>query len=968
MIFIHSSFRTGSTYIWSHLRKSRSTIAYYEVFNEALHQLQPENVGAWSPTLWDSRHPPGSPYFFEFLPLLKEGGGLEGLDPSMSYERFIPAGGCDGSVSSGEASHIGRLIRHAEARGRIPVLTSTRSLGRVRGLKRSAPGLHVLLYRNLFQQWCSISQQVESGNPYFFDRLLDCVRLGRHDPILDDLQRVFPLDGASIEKPSTFSIFALLHLHLYVQSVGAADLVIDLNRLESNPAHRQAVERVFAGQNVDVNFSDVKNATTYSRCPLGTARELQERLKVLGDMILDHAPDTAGREFGETVLSDLIVEYDRHEFYASGSRKTLVELLELSLSRDHLRQQMAVVSAERDALQQQGDEARHSNAQLQNVHNTTLAELEQVRQQLSVAVAACTISAAERETALREKDAVRLDRDAAVAALDRLKIERDQFLAWQQGERNEWNAARADSTSRITRLQAEVAEQEAAARLVQDQAQAAQADLRAERDRALAGARLAFLERDDQQTLNRELSQARAEAVADRDRNRAWSGQLAARIRELEQEIDLLVVGWSTGSPGRLGRKEPAWFTIMQAVRQRPTPWRQVADRARDLQDWPRAARAYGHYLELQPSDHAIWVQYGHALKEAGTLQCALAAYRESQRLQPADDDRDTHLLDLQRRLTLDPPGRSDPVGSTSSPQLLVTTTTAAWVLDTGTGQAFRIHQGCGVYYGITFSEDTLFIACRNAAVGAERATQNNVILCFDRDLVQREVLTAPWPIRDVHQIFYHDGTLYICATYDDVVLEYDVVLRSWRRWHPFGDPDGAPDQHHINSILVDRDGILLAGNAPEGWAARFGRDRVYLEENRCPIGLGTHNVWRERGKMMVCSSTEGGIRSEDHQLRIVQEHGWVRGVASVGRETYVGVSQNLVRDAREQSDCSVLRIEAAGAVSRCHTFQTYGMLHDLRVLGRADSTHNGIEFRLTERALDRADLVYMVSPAMLSL
>lgn len=349
----------------------------------------------------------------------------------------------------------------------------------------------------------------------------------------------------------------------------------------------------------------------------------------------------------------------------------------------------------------------------------------------------------------------------------------------------------------------------------------------------------------------------------------------------------------------------------------------------------------------------------------------AMAAYVESRRRLPIDDDRDVHLLDLQRRLLIGPP--EDTFCPTNCeilaarPLLIVTTTLAAWILDAGTGLAYRIHEGSGVYYGITFSEDTLFIACRQAIVGAEQASQDNVILCFDQHLVQRETLTAPWPIRDVHQIFYHDGMLYICSTYADAVLEYDVAVRSWQRWHPFGDP-GVPDQHHINSILVDKDGVLLAGNAPAGWTAWFGPDRHYCSENRRAIGSGTHNVWREGGKTVVCSSNEGGIRLEDNGFRAVCENGWVRGVASAGHDTYVGVSQNLVRDAREQPDCAIVRIDHNCGASRCYTFLNYGMLHDLRVIGTADATHNGLAFQLADAALRNVDYIYEVGADMITL
>jgi GT2 family glycosyltransferase/tetratricopeptide (TPR) repeat protein len=52
------------------------------------------------------------------------------------------------------------------------------------------------------------------------------------------------------------------------------------------------------------------------------------------------------------------------------------------------------------------------------------------------------------------------------------------------------------------------------------------------------------------------------------------------------------------------------------------------ADRARNAQQWPRAARLYRKALDRNPKKPPIWVQYGHALKEAGDPAEAERAYR----------------------------------------------------------------------------------------------------------------------------------------------------------------------------------------------------------------------------------------------------------------------------------------------------------------------------------------------------
>ena len=73
-------------------------------------------------------------------------------------------------------------------------------------------------------------------------------------------------------------------------------------------------------------------------------------------------------------------------------------------------------------------------------------------------------------------------------------------------------------------------------------------------------------------------------------------------------------------------------------------PWiyRTAGDAARDSRLWDEAKRAYRDYLRLAPEDVAIWVQYGHALKESGDLRGAEEAYLTG--IARAPDDADLQL------------------------------------------------------------------------------------------------------------------------------------------------------------------------------------------------------------------------------------------------------------------------------------------------------------------------------------
>jgi len=93
---------------------------------------------------------------------------------------------------------------------------------------------------------------------------------------------------------------------------------------------------------------------------------------------------------------------------------------------------------------------------------------------------------------------------------------------------------------------------------------------------------------------------------------------------------------------------------LKRLVRNQASPaktLREAGDRARDTRNWPAASDAYRAYLDAQPGDSGIWVQYGHAQKEQGLLTEAEAAYRKAAAADPTDADTRLHLAHLLKQL-----------------------------------------------------------------------------------------------------------------------------------------------------------------------------------------------------------------------------------------------------------------------------------------------------------------------------
>jgi hypothetical protein len=286
---------------------------------------------------------------------------------------------------------------------------------------------------------------------------------------------------------------------------------------------------------------------------------------------------------------------------------------------------------------------------------------------------------------------------------------------------------------------------------------------------------------------------------------------------------------------------------------------------------------------------------------------------------------------------------------------LALTTTLAFWIIDYDTASAWQIDCGKGVYYGISFWNQYMFIAARQAGVGANRDAQDNIILCYSDDLRLTRILKPPSAIRDVHQIAAADGVLYVVSSYDDQIACYDIETDDWTFWQPFT-PYAGPglDAYHINSVYVGASEILLAGLRPKGWAARFDRLTRKLI-SRQDLGRETHNVWLDGGAVHVCSSADSSILREDGQSYALLTYSWVRGCCGQGDRRFAGTSENLARANRAFSDCSVLEMDDHYRYVSTVRLRGFGMLLDLRSIDIPDPmTHNGQTFALQQSCLDQ--------------
>lgn len=374
-VFIYSSWRTASTWIWKKFRDQKNAYAYCEIYHDELASGDMESITKIGPQSWKaSRHPDSAPYFLEFTPLFSPGKkGIEGMTPDMVLEKMFPPVG--DSLRQEETDYLNRLITVAESAEKIPVLTCTRNLGRAMATRLSFPdGVHIATVRNLWHQWMSFCNQHHLGYSWFLEQLDQILRAApANDPMLAHIiQRFPPAQDLSPGNPPTarlFYAFIGLHLYLYARAFQAADLVVDINRLADDSCYRREIEtRIYELTDLPVDLSDVSCRIEYGPTPIPSLQELRAHIEPL--MLVAYAStkikadDKAGCEL-RRIVDELYDEVKNYDFYTSSLRN---EYIKMAQACNRTRTE----SVEFASRKEDGDNHRQLHTEALNRHSANL--------------------------------------------------------------------------------------------------------------------------------------------------------------------------------------------------------------------------------------------------------------------------------------------------------------------------------------------------------------------------------------------------------------------------------------------------------------------------------------------------------------------------------------------------------------------------------------------------------------------
>ena len=411
-IFLHSSFRTSSTWLWTKFRRLSNVLAYYEVFHEGLDQIAAGSLTATNYSSWESHHPPQAPYFLEYLPLLKAAGGVSGFDASMSFSRFIPKDGLHGELSIEEQAYLNLLVTQAYRGNKIPLLSCTRSIGRMSAIKRHMPVKNILIYRNLFHQWASYSGQFLRGNPYFIETIGKTISSCRQDDFLARLDEVFSLRENTPQDEKNFSVFLLMHLYLYAQELDSADLIIDLTSLSDDENMRSSVEAELSQLTFSkVDLSDIRNNFDSSVIAVKDRAHFIDTIEQFVKIIGSTCSTERSASFVHRLAGEAMAEWERYDILT--------------------RHSIAWYNNEADRLERENEQRAQDHAAAE-AHNAALAsERDSIAAALAEAASARQAAEAAVTTLQQERDSIAAALTETISAQEE-KADRTANFRWRR--------------------------------------------------------------------------------------------------------------------------------------------------------------------------------------------------------------------------------------------------------------------------------------------------------------------------------------------------------------------------------------------------------------------------------------------------------------------------------------------------------------------------------------------------------
>jgi len=334
-VFIHSLFRTGSTYLWNKFRQHGGYWCYYEPLNQVLAKIDTQNLLTWAydaNTSGRLRHPVIDKYhLWEYKDLLIPGQtGVPYFKKSFSFDDF-----CNNDSNPDQKKYIDFLLCGAGAGDKIPLLQFNRTALRIRWFKTHYPDvIHIYLARNPRHQFHSYLSMLRSEkldifltmdlltasinrNSQYFKPLAERIPLCEyHFGSFEDERLVYSHLLPLYSDKEKYYIFYFTWFSALLENALHNDFILNIDLLSADPGYRRKVMERFEA--LDIRGIDFEDAAIgkYDSDPIPAVDieevEAEVRALVTGRFFqheidrIDSALDPENRDFfqvGKTQLT-----------------------------------------------------------------------------------------------------------------------------------------------------------------------------------------------------------------------------------------------------------------------------------------------------------------------------------------------------------------------------------------------------------------------------------------------------------------------------------------------------------------------------------------------------------------------------------------------------------------------------------------------------------------------------------------
>lgn len=280
-IFIHSLFRTGSTYLWNKIIENPKNFCYYEPLHQNLCYPTKMNDIIWS---FDSEstnaiHHPKlfRSHSLEYQELINQDlPGIEYFDKSFSFDDF-----CVVSNHPNFKNYIDNLVLKSKCK--IPIFQFNRTSFRMEWFKKNYKNSHnIYLVRNPEQQWTSY-ERLNLENKLDVFSVMDLLIISKNikrpcfeilskylyficfdSPLFIEEESMYRelLNCYSIEE--RFALFYFLWLSSFFKGLLFANSFIDINMLSLSKNYQNEISELFSKLGIEnISFSDA-NVVNYN--------------------------------------------------------------------------------------------------------------------------------------------------------------------------------------------------------------------------------------------------------------------------------------------------------------------------------------------------------------------------------------------------------------------------------------------------------------------------------------------------------------------------------------------------------------------------------------------------------------------------------------------------------------------------------------------------------------------------------